>query len=880
MKFRSLALPIIVILLLLVGVISPLLGQGETIVTVAAQGWMSDVLNDQLFDGFEADHPGVKVVLAQVSDEVMYYGSGAWELDEHLESSAAFASSADVLMMSSYQLSVESTRAGHFLDLAPLINSDPNFNTDDFFPAAWQAVQWDGGIWAIPVSASVQMVVYNQIAFDEAGLSYPNDRWTMQDYVDAALALTTYDEDGEVEVPGMNAWGTLLIRALLGEGFYDPTTLPNEPRFDHPELPALLEKWQELQEAMMTSGDYDYNAVPLTINSPWQLTNPPSGDQTQKWAGSLLPGGTAGIDVQSFAVSAGTLQPELAYALANYLSQQPIIVNRFFGDSPARKSMVGVEADDDFFSRPAIPEDVQALIEQGLANGIPSSELRFSDYINAALGTMDADGLDIAGVLEKAQETAVASMQAASERRGSTILAVMTPVPTPAVAADQIVLQFGLTLYSSDIPNRGEWDQLIKEFTAAYPAVGNVDLKTQFFRPEDMEKIDCYYQPYNIVPDADLTTLVSLDPYMDADPAFDRSDFLGNTLSLVQRDGRTWAYPIDILPSVLWYNSETFSSANLSSPEDGWTVDEFHDALMQLQAAAEDPDEPVFIPESFSNTYLLLLAAAYGGVPYDYSTTPPGIHFTEPANVDALRQVLDLAKEGYIDYQQLVSTNFSSGGGFGQPIYGESFNRYNWRMQSRENTAAESDTADPYRLSNYPRGGQTVPMAYGIGAAYINAKAQNAEACYRWIAQLAKRPDLFGGVPVRRSQVNDPSLVSALGEDVVSLYQNFAVTISDPNALFIPTQYSDFNTYVETMWLNKTFDNYVLKDGNLETDLVDAERFISEYRTCVEPIPDISPMELTEQTAARAYYRQFADCAISVDPSLESQFSWYYQEEG
>jgi ABC-type glycerol-3-phosphate transport system substrate-binding protein len=101
-------------------------------------------------------------------------------------------------------------------------------------------------------------------------------------------------------------------------------------------------------------------------------------------------------------------------------------------------------------------------------------------------------------------------------------------------------------------------------------------------------------------------------------------------------------------------------------PENGWSIETFVDALRLLKQASPDGSTP-FIPQDGSNIYILLLTAAYGGLPVDFSTNPITTNLTDPANVDALRQVLDLSDQGYMDYQALG--DFGGGGyGGGAPI--------------------------------------------------------------------------------------------------------------------------------------------------------------------------------------------------------------------
>src|SRR5215207_763404 len=85
------------LLCLLVGVaISPLMGQSETIITITAPGWVSQVFSHELFAPFEAEHPGVKVVAVEIGDSY-YYPSGADDIEQHLDGAQEYVSKADVV---------------------------------------------------------------------------------------------------------------------------------------------------------------------------------------------------------------------------------------------------------------------------------------------------------------------------------------------------------------------------------------------------------------------------------------------------------------------------------------------------------------------------------------------------------------------------------------------------------------------------------------------------------------------------------------------------------------------------------------------------------------------------------------------------------------
>jgi ABC-type glycerol-3-phosphate transport system substrate-binding protein len=599
---------------------------------------------------------------------------------------------------------------------------------------------------------------------------------------------------------------------------------------------------------------------------------------------SLLPGGIAGVRAQGFAVSAGTQYPEQAYELVKYLTSNIEVVTQFFGDSPARQSLVGVESEYNpaFFIQ--LPEEAQALRDQALTVALPASELRFMDYVSAALGAMnpEADNLDAVTALQQAESDAIANLQAADERRSSATILVAQPTPTPVLSADEIAIRVSYTSFISPLPNREQWDQAIQDFTANDPQVGQIVFDTGFGSVEQYTEqgVDCFIQPFNAVPNLDLQSVLNLDPFMNEDPDFTEGDFLAGVLPQVRREHLTWAYPLFLQPEVLWYNTDKFNESGAVSPFSGWALDQFIDALRTLRI---DPDDDApFVPGASSgNTYVLLLTAAFGGLPLDYRTSPPAINFSDPASVDAIRQVLDMARGGYIRYSELGGLG-GGGGFFGgelQALYNETLSALSWRLRMSSEDAPD-DTEDPYRLTSFPRGRQFTGIAYDIGAGYILSTAVSPDACYRWLSYLSTRPDLFTAMPARRSAINTLSTSATQGEDLAAIYGEIDALLQDPTTVIVPSQFSsaggDIGAFVLPIWLNRAFDAYVLEDADLEAELSDAQFFATTYMECINSIERIdlgtvSNMTLQEQLA---YTRQFTDCAVSVDPSLESMFSF------
>jgi ABC-type glycerol-3-phosphate transport system substrate-binding protein len=358
--------------------------------------------------------------------------------------------------------------------------------------------------------------------------------------------------------------------------------------------------------------------------------------------------------------------------------------------------------------------------------------------------------------------------------------------------------------------------------------------------------------------------LLNLDPFTSTDVDFSEDDVIGNALEQLQRDNKLWGLPIAIQPTLLSYDSEQFARAGVPAPVDGWTTDAFVDALYALKTSPDDPAP--FVSASPGSNDLLMLIAAFGGLPIDYRTDPATINFTDPATIDAIRQVLDLAKAGYLEYQQLATGAFvvSVGGEQTAAITTDNSSLFAFGRPRFQGQDSES-SSDPYRLTTYPRGSQYGVISYSGMAGFVSANAQNPEACYRWLNALARNPSLFSGIPARRSVMNDPAVVATQGEDRVAVFNQLDALMQDPNTIVFPSLFRQGGSPTEfalEFWLGRAFDNYVLQDADLETELAAAQMYVDDYQACVASLPPFDP-----SAPGQGYFAQVIGCITSVDPT-------------
>ncbi len=88
--------------------------------------------------------------------------------------------------------------------LGPYLDESEIIKVEDFYQAPIDAFTWQGEIMCVPQNISSLVVYYNKDLFDLAGLSYPSDDWTWDEFVEVAKALTLDNEnDGSIDQFGL-----------------------------------------------------------------------------------------------------------------------------------------------------------------------------------------------------------------------------------------------------------------------------------------------------------------------------------------------------------------------------------------------------------------------------------------------------------------------------------------------------------------------------------------------------------------------------------------------------------------------------------------------------------------------------------------------------
>lgn len=132
---------------------------------------------------FEAAHPGVRVVVEQIPGEGQFTPK---VLMMHVTGSTP-----DVIQL-------DASAGAVFIDnqvvrdLTPLMRGDASYRSTDYFENVLAVFSRGDACYAIPLDFTPMVIYYNKALFDQAGVPYPRDGWTWDEFRDTCRRLTIF----------------------------------------------------------------------------------------------------------------------------------------------------------------------------------------------------------------------------------------------------------------------------------------------------------------------------------------------------------------------------------------------------------------------------------------------------------------------------------------------------------------------------------------------------------------------------------------------------------------------------------------------------------------------------------------------------------------
>lgn len=781
------------------------------ILTVQLNEVVQEVLDEGIFNDFEITHPNVDINVIYESEYVL---PAHYDVSEHLTIVDRLTVNADVFITTASPfgwLSPETTRSGYFLDLLPLFNASFTDNPSEYYPIVWQSAQWDGGLWLLPTSTTIIPMIYDIEAFDVAGLSYPDENWTLNNFINAVNVLSTRDATGYITRPGFSSFNAMeqaLYSRFLSQPLYDSSQVPFTPQIMRSDTIDLASQWTPaLSSGAIANLAHDYKTDFYFGSEPLRLlplTDVYFADSDQELAFAPLPGGGALVNPTGFAVSSRTQNPQLAYELASYLAANIDISHAVMlshgGTSLARPNYEFAPDTDLLLSPWLEGQEAIPFIDDALQNGLPSSSTFYGFYLLSALFSAANEDVNIEDALRDSEALARENLAIAEARSAEVVGVVSNPVPEIILAPHEIELIF----YHREGDN-ALWQTFADEFVANDPELGRVVMQSPSsnfdFHEEDT---DCFYSYSNLSPASDdFDYVIDISPLLASDTEFVAEDWLTGVFDTVRQDNGIYALPMDIRPFALWYDVNQLESQGLLAPR---TNSELLEALRIFNNG-----DSASLSSFQLDTTLLMLIASQGAVPIIYEGDRVRIDFTSENSIPTIRQILDLARDGTIKYGSLTDFTSSS-----LPEFEPFITDFVVDSLFRD---------DEYLPIPFPAGNEYTPVAYSLMAGYISRFSQHREACYRLLRSLSERHDLLGGIPAQHSV--------ATRSEYTDFYEEFSQQLNAPNLVVIQGDYQG-NAHFVKHWLYRAFDHYVLEGADLESELSIAEQFTNEYLLCVE----------------------------------------------
>ena len=359
---------------------------------------------DTLIKKFEKTHPHVKVV----------YESGIPKKDyaDWLAEQVLKGEQPDLFMVPENDFSMLAS-AGALKSLDTLLTNDER---TAFYPVAYEAGQYQGVSYALPVESNPIMMCVNKDLLEKEGISIPESGWTLADFYEICKKVTKdTNGDGVVDQYGITDYTWQQALVAYGGHLIDKSGINVDSSEMHQAL-AFMSKLDMLsQHYKVTSHDFDEGRVAFYPMSLAQYrTYKPYPYHVAKYSSfswTCIPMPTAdskvmGTQVKTslFGMSSNTKQEKLAWEFMLLLSQDKESQQNLFEKSQGTSVLPSVVKSqktrkilqaDDFGLDSLTSERLDSMMERSIIDigqEVDRQTLERLDYlIKEALGNQEID---------------------------------------------------------------------------------------------------------------------------------------------------------------------------------------------------------------------------------------------------------------------------------------------------------------------------------------------------------------------------------------------------------------------------------------------------------------------------------------------------------
>ena len=335
-----------------------------------------------------------------------------------------------------------------------------------------------------------------------------------------------------------------------------------------------------------------------------------------------------------------------------------------------------------------------------------------------------------------------------------------------------------ITFVTSPSPFEAQvYHSLASAFHQAQPGI-TVQIKVCDWRStlqEVARRADCFRWTAAPAHSPDSEAILSLQPFLDADPTSPLTDSYAQLLERLSWQGQLWGLPADADCYVVEYNKDLFDVAHLAYPPLDWTTDDLLALAVALTCGEGEEKQYGFVGDWNEVDDLLVVVERLGGRLMDRRSDPPAFIFDDPATVKTVRWYAALVTN--YDVKPVLAADAA---GFTDGSV--AFPRREALIGSGR-AAMWTARARPLPLSNrdglrigtapFPRGpAGTIGVAYCDGHAYfISARSQASQACWQWITFLTGQLGAAPGLPPRRSLAESDAYRGRVGAERAAAYR-------------------------------------------------------------------------------------------------------------
>ena len=359
---------------------------------------------DTLIKKFEKTHPHVKIIYESGIPKKNY---ADWLAEQVLKGEQP-----DLFMVPENDFSMLAS-AGALKSLDTLLTDDER---TAFYPVAYEAGQYQGVSYALPVESNPIMMCVNKDLLEKEGISIPESGWTLADFYEICKKVTKdTNGDGVVDQYGITdyTWQQALI--AYGGHLTDKSGINVDSAEMHQAL-AFMSKLDMLsQHYKVTSHDFDEGRVAFYPMSLAQYrTYKPYPYHVAKYSSfswTCIPMPTANSKVMGtqvktslFGMSSNTKQEKLAWEFMLLLSQDKESQQTLFEKSQGTSVLPSVVKSqqtrkilqaDDFGLDSLTSERLDSMMERSIIDigqEVDRQTLERLDYlIKEALGNQEID---------------------------------------------------------------------------------------------------------------------------------------------------------------------------------------------------------------------------------------------------------------------------------------------------------------------------------------------------------------------------------------------------------------------------------------------------------------------------------------------------------